>query len=112
MERYRPTMSGDVLRAWATDAQAEIDRLRADAEIGRKWRENSGLAEWFPFSAQELDRLRAERDALRNRLVAEIRTNEPGCFEAATASAEAKVNDYMDAFRAAMKRHDKMPDAT
>ena len=29
-----------------------------DAEIGRQWRENSSLEVWFPFSAEELERLR------------------------------------------------------
>lgn len=28
LERYRPTMSGDVLHAWAVDAQAELETLR------------------------------------------------------------------------------------
>ena len=29
LEQYRPSMSGAVLHAWAADAQAEIERLRA-----------------------------------------------------------------------------------
>lgn len=44
---------------------AELERLRArvaeleqDAEIGRKWRADSSLATWFPFTAEEIERLR------------------------------------------------------
>jgi len=33
IERYRPTMSGELLQLWAVDAQAEIDRL--NEEINR-----------------------------------------------------------------------------
>jgi hypothetical protein len=32
IEKYRPTMAVDVLRAWAEDAQSELDALRKDAE--------------------------------------------------------------------------------
>lgn len=38
VERYRATMTGDVLHSWAVDAQAEIDSLRAalaDAHASR-----------------------------------------------------------------------------
>lgn len=31
LERFRPSMSGDVLKSWAADAQAEIDRLSKPA---------------------------------------------------------------------------------
>lgn len=33
VENYRPTMTGEVLHAWASDAQAELDALRKDAEL-------------------------------------------------------------------------------
>jgi len=36
-----------------------------DAEIGRQWRENSSLEKWFPLTAEELERLRADNAALR-----------------------------------------------
>ena len=32
----------------------------SDAEIGARWRKNSSLEEWFPFSAQKLKSLEAE----------------------------------------------------
>jgi hypothetical protein len=32
LEKYRPTMTGDVLHSWAADAQAELESLRKDAE--------------------------------------------------------------------------------
>lgn len=50
----------------------ELDELRVeyseryfgdtaeDAAIGRKWRENSALEEWFPLTAEELGRLHAD----------------------------------------------------
>jgi hypothetical protein len=34
--------------------------LLACAEIGKRWRENSSLEEWFPFSAEKLKSLEAE----------------------------------------------------
>lgn len=34
--------------------------MRAHAEIGRKWVENSALENWFPITAEELTNLRAE----------------------------------------------------
>lgn len=38
-------------------AAAEIKIL--DAEMGKKWRENSSLENWFPYTAEELQKLRA-----------------------------------------------------
>lgn len=66
-------------------AEDEIDRLRArvaeleaDAEVGRKWRADSSLESWFPFTAEELKKAksriaeleaeRADDDALRERM--------------------------------------------
>lgn len=36
----------------------QLAELQQDAEIGRRWRKNSSLTEWFPFTAEELARLR------------------------------------------------------
>lgn len=47
-----------LLEGWAHD---EIDR-----ETGRHWRENSDLEVWFPMTAEELERLRAENAQLRH----------------------------------------------
>ena len=38
LEKYRKTMTVEVLHSWAADAQAEIDALRKDAEHYRWWR--------------------------------------------------------------------------
>ena len=35
-----------------------------DAEIGRRWRENSSLEKWFPVTAERLAKLEAENAAL------------------------------------------------
>lgn len=37
----------------------ENERLKPLAEIGEKWRSNSSLKEWFPYTAEELDHLKA-----------------------------------------------------
>src|SRR5690348_14378458 len=46
-----------LLEGWVHD---EIDR-----KTGRHWREDSCLAAWFPMTADELERLRAENAVLR-----------------------------------------------
>lgn len=38
----------------------EIGELIGDAEIGRRWRSNSSLEEWFPLSAEELKSAKAD----------------------------------------------------
>ena len=45
-----------------------------------------------------------EKRALRNRLVAEIAKHLPGDYESRIAEAEAKVIEFEDALRAAMRR--------
>lgn len=40
------------------EAQRENAELRADAEIGKRWRSNSSLEEWFPFTHEELESLK------------------------------------------------------
>lgn len=47
-----------LLEGWAHD---EIDR-----KTGQHWRENSDLEVWFPLTAEELERLRAENAQLRH----------------------------------------------
>ena len=39
-----------------------------DAEIGKRWRENSSLEKWFPLTAERLARLEAENAALKHDL--------------------------------------------
>jgi hypothetical protein len=38
LEQYRQTMTSDVLHSWAVDAQAEIERLRAEVVEWEKLR--------------------------------------------------------------------------
>jgi hypothetical protein len=52
--------------------EAEVKWLRElasamamDAEIGKRWRQDSSLAAWFPLCSAELARLRAECEAIR-----------------------------------------------
>ena len=47
------------------DHEAELAALRADAEIGQRWNRDSSLETWFPYTAEELTRLRAELVAAR-----------------------------------------------
>lgn len=42
--------------------------LGRDAEVGKKWRENSSLAEWFPLTAEELERTKAALAAANAKL--------------------------------------------
>lgn len=44
---------------------AELAALRADAEIGQRWKRDNSLETWFPYTAEELTRLRAELVAAR-----------------------------------------------
>lgn len=45
----------------------ENERLKPLAEIGEKWRSNSSLKEWFPYTAEELDHLKARVAELETR---------------------------------------------
>lgn len=60
----------DAMRTEWKDLLARAERAEADAEIGRKWRADSSLETWFPYTAEELTRLRAELAAARARLAA------------------------------------------
>lgn len=55
-------------RTAAKTAERQLAELQQDAEIGRKWRENSSLEEWFPFTSAQLAELKAKHDALAARL--------------------------------------------
>ena len=75
-EKYRRVLD----RATMPNARAE--RAEADAEIGRKWRADSSLETWFPYTAEELTRLRAElaaalADAERYRELRRLTTTWP-----------------------------------
>jgi hypothetical protein len=62
IEKYRPTMAVDVLRAWAEDAQSELDALRKDAERYRYlrnrvpsevWNKGSAAGCWIDCEAED-----------------------------------------------------------
>lgn len=59
LERFRPSMRGDVLLSWARDAQAELDALRQDAARYRwlrEWRSVEGAYPTPPWCVRvELD---------------------------------------------------------
>lgn len=68
-----------LLEGWAHD---EIDR-----KTGRHWRENSDLEVWFPMTAEELERLRAENAQLRHNCAPSARTSTtPGSTTSTTWS--------------------------
>ncbi|MDP3939784.1 MAG: hypothetical protein Q8R92_16830 [Deltaproteobacteria bacterium] len=48
--------------------RCELSELREDAAVGRKWRTNSSLEEWFPLSAEEIVRLRRELADAKERI--------------------------------------------
>jgi hypothetical protein len=50
------------------DYNNTINTLLQDAETGRKWRENSSLEVWFPFTAEELESIKKEASELREKL--------------------------------------------
>lgn len=39
---------------------SQASKDEADLEMGRAWRENSSLGKWFPFTAEELERLKQQ----------------------------------------------------
>ena len=51
----------------ATTIEAELAALRADAEIGQRWKRDNSLETWFPYTAEELVRLRAEVELWKER---------------------------------------------
>lgn len=51
-------------------ALAEMETMRTDAEIGHRWNRDSSLEAWFPYTAEELARLRKEAESLRNQVAA------------------------------------------
>lgn len=59
LEKYRKTMTAEVLHSWAADAQAEIDALRKDAQRyrnlrrGQHWSVVNGIGD--VLRADELD---------------------------------------------------------
>lgn len=57
----------------APDGQIELDQ-----ETGRRWREDSSLQTWFPYTAEEVKRLRAANSTLRAALAEIARSDEIG----------------------------------
>lgn len=62
-----------LLDNWPSDTlyhffNQEDPHLQEDLEIGRKWRTNSALESWFPFTAAELDVLRNKVVSLESAL--------------------------------------------
>ncbi len=59
--RVKSSSFGDMVGAdFAQALEREIIVAAPYIEIGKRWRENSSLEEWFPFSAQKLKALEAE----------------------------------------------------
>ena len=50
----------DKLRGDMDEVKKLRDEQNTYIEIGKRWRENSSLEEWFPFSAQKLKSLEVE----------------------------------------------------
>ena len=55
-------MTGDNKKPALEPAQTEVARsaIGNAAEIGLRWMNNSSLEEWFPLTAEELERLRSQ----------------------------------------------------
>ena len=84
------------------DHEAELAALRADAEIGQRWKRDNSLETWFPYTAEELTRLRAELVAARARAdaaVAEAAEHKMFREESARRLAQCRVD--RDRLRAA-----------
>jgi hypothetical protein len=58
----------DCRRCGAPQCCEDCCRETTYAKIGKAWSSNSSLEKWFPFTAQELAILKAERDELRKAL--------------------------------------------
>ena len=46
------------------ESLAALDTLSRLAEMGRRWEEDSSLEKWFPITAEELVKLKAENEEL------------------------------------------------
>lgn len=59
---------GDLTRCPGCDhLRLEMGQLRADAEIGQRWNRDSSLETWFPYTAEEMEKLRTALTAERER---------------------------------------------
>lgn len=67
-DQHRACVHMMALRTQIAAERERADRAEADAEMGRRWRADSSLETWFPYTAEELARTKAERDALRERV--------------------------------------------
>ncbi len=81
IERLRDRLAVETLALALVETIARAERAEAEAEIGRKWHADSSLETWFPYTAEELTRLRAElvaarTDAERWRAVSAMMTHE------------------------------------
>jgi hypothetical protein len=95
LERWRMALKQreDELRtALASLAQSEAERERLKGELSHypaKWREDSSLATWFPFTAEELARTRNKLQELQLRYVM-VDSELPTDFEP-ELEAEARI---------------------
>lgn len=66
----KPIYPAGIASLALADPIKEILELKELSEIGKRWRANSSLEEWFPFTAEELEKLKADRvnliSALKN----------------------------------------------
>jgi len=58
------------IAALLDEAAKALQEKDADAEMGAKWRCNSSLEAWFPITAEEVARLRAEAHKSERRAIA------------------------------------------
>lgn len=51
-------------RFMKTPTEEAISEIASLVEIGKRWRSNASLEEWFPFTAAELEKLKEEKAEL------------------------------------------------
>ena len=87
-----------MLKSWHADGfERDSDGMYCNPSVQDDW------LEWQAAIQAEHEALRAEYRALRNRLVAEITAAEEGSYEMRTAKAEARVNEFEQSFRDAIR---------
>lgn len=92
MEKPHQELDAEILQ------KTGLVELVTHAEIGREWRSDSSLEKWFPFTAEELVKLRAELALAKIPTTVDAVEREEwrqACkaFQTALATAQAEVNE-------------------
>lgn len=89
-------------------AQGEADLVAEnDRAVGKEWRENSSLERWFPFTHEELHKLRDEVHWLRrqvNPLATQPIPAQPNCTHGGVCESVANDNAALNAENAQLRQ--------